>query len=107
VDEKQARRIRVAGAEISANNSCQIYRCHKYNVIPERTLTQKLIFGNITMNGRASDEEALRLVIAFYCIMEPDKRAEVLALAEKFARESEVVEGATHFLMLDQKISSS
>jgi hypothetical protein len=59
------------------------------------------------MNGRASDEEALRLVIAFYCIMEPEKRAEVLTLVERLARESQVVEGTTHFLMLDQKISSN
>ena len=55
------------------------------------------------MVGRASDEEALRLVIAFYCIMEPDKRAEILALAEKFAKESEVVDGVTHFLMLEEE----
>jgi hypothetical protein len=54
------------------------------------------------MVGRASDEEALRLVIAFYCVMEPEKRAEILALAEKFAKESEVVDGVTHFLMLDE-----
>jgi quinol monooxygenase YgiN len=55
------------------------------------------------MVGRASDEEALRLVIAFYCIMEPDKRAEVLALAERLAKESRVVDGVTHFLMLDNE----
>ena len=30
---------------------------------------------------RASDEEALKLTVAFYCIMEPERRAELLALA--------------------------
>jgi len=50
--------------------------------------------------GRASDQEALRLTIAFYCIMEPEHRAEVLALAEKFARDSQRVKGVTHFLDL-------
>lgn len=38
--------------------------------------------------GRGSpplDEDALRLVIAFYSIMEPERQAEVLALAEKHA----------------------
>jgi hypothetical protein len=56
------------------------------------------------MLGRASDEEAHKLVVAFFCIMEPDKRAEVLRLAERYAQESPVVEGCTHFLMLDQSI---
>jgi quinol monooxygenase YgiN len=56
------------------------------------------------MNGRASDQEALRLVIAFYCIVEPDKRAAVLALAEKLAKESPVVDGVTHFLLLQEEI---
>jgi hypothetical protein len=54
------------------------------------------------MLGRASEQDALRMVVAFYCIMEPEKRAEVLALTEKFARESQPVEGVTHFLMLDR-----
>ena len=54
------------------------------------------------MIGRASDEEALRLVIAFYCIMEPERRAEILALAERFAKESQVVEGVTHFLLVEK-----
>ncbi|MFT4115585.1 hypothetical protein [Bradyrhizobium sp.] len=49
--------------------------------------------------GRPSDDEALKLVVAFYCIMEPDRRSEVLALAEKYAKESRVVDGATHYLM--------
>jgi quinol monooxygenase YgiN len=54
------------------------------------------------MLGRPTDEDALRLVVAFYCIMEPEKRAELLRLAEQFARTSPVVEGCTHFLMLNQ-----
>ena len=32
-----------------------------------------------------SFEDAMRLAIAFYCIMEPDKRATIMALAEKYA----------------------
>jgi hypothetical protein len=47
--------------------------------------------------GRATDEEALRLTVAFYCIMEPSGRAQVLALAEELARRSPRVEGVTHF----------
>jgi hypothetical protein len=35
----------------------------------------------------ASDEDALRLVLAFYCIMEPEKRDEVTALAQRYASE--------------------
>ena len=52
------------------------------------------------MYGRASDEDGLRLILAFYCIMEPEKREELLALAEKYASESPAVDGLTHFLML-------
>ena len=54
------------------------------------------------MLGRPSDEEALRLAVAFYCIMEPEKRAEILQLAETFAKQSQVVDGCTHFLLLDR-----
>lgn len=53
-----------------------------------------------TSLGRASDEEALRLVVAFYCIMESERRSEVIALAERYATASSVVEGVTHFQML-------
>lgn len=52
--------------------------------------------------SRPSDDEALRVVVAFFCIMEPEKRAEVLALAERYAKESRVVDGVTHFLMLEE-----
>lgn len=58
--------------------------------------------GTCAMLGRPSDEEALRLTIAFCCIMEPDKRATVLALAEKLAQESAAVEGVVHFLLLER-----
>jgi hypothetical protein len=37
---------------------------------------------------RPSDEETLKLVLAFLCIMEPEKRAELRALVEKYAAES-------------------
>jgi hypothetical protein len=57
----------------------------------------------VAMVGRASDDDALKLVVAFYCIMEPEKRAEVVALAERFARESQVVEGCSHYLMLQDR----
>jgi hypothetical protein len=50
--------------------------------------------------GRPTDEEALRCSIAFLSIMEPHKRDEVLALAEKYASESPVVDGVVHFLLL-------
>ena len=33
----------------------------------------------------ASDAEAIRLVLAFYCILEPERRAEVMALARRYA----------------------
>jgi hypothetical protein len=36
----------------------------------------------------ATDQEALRLVVAFYCIMEPEKREALLALAERYAIDS-------------------
>jgi hypothetical protein len=52
--------------------------------------------------GRASDGEALRLVTAFLCVMEPERRAAILSLAEKYARSSQVVEGYTHFLLLQK-----
>jgi hypothetical protein len=55
------------------------------------------------MLGRPSEAEALRMVIAFYCIMEPEKRAEIIKLAEIFATESQVVEGHTHFLLLERR----
>lgn len=48
-----------------------------------------------TCSQRASDEEALRLVLAFYCILEPDKRSEVLALAEHYSATAKVVDGLT------------
>lgn len=54
------------------------------------------------MLGRPSEAEALRMVVAFYCIMEPEKRAEIIKLAETFAAESQVVEGCTHFLLLER-----
>lgn len=52
--------------------------------------------------GRPSDEEALKLTLAFYCIMEARKRTEVLALAQQFARESGRVDGVPHYTELDQ-----
>jgi len=38
--------------------------------------------------GRASDEEALKMVVAYLSINEPERRREVLELAEKFAKET-------------------
>ena len=54
------------------------------------------------MLGRPSDEEALRIVVAFYCIMEPDKRAELIKLAEALATQSQIVDGCTHFSLLER-----
>ena len=36
----------------------------------------------------ASDKDALRLILGFYCILEPERRAEVMALAERYSREA-------------------
>jgi len=41
--------------------------------------------------GYASDETALKLVLAFYCIMEEEKRNQVLALAQRYAAQSNTV----------------
>ena len=57
------------------------------------------------MLGRPSEEEALRMIVAFYCIMEPERRAELIKLAEAYATQSQVVEGCTHFLLLDREVS--
>ena len=40
----------------------------------------------------ATFDEALRLVLAFYCIMEPEKRAIIMALVEKYADHSKLSE---------------
>jgi hypothetical protein len=39
--------------------------------------------------GRPTEEEALKLVKAFYSITDREKRAEVIALAKKYAEQSE------------------
>lgn len=44
------------------------------------------------------DEDALRLVLAFYCIMEPEKREQLLKLAAEYAAE---VEGAEIAAMVE------
>jgi hypothetical protein len=61
----------------------------------------------LSVLGRPSEAEALRMVVAFYCIMEPEKRAEIIKLAETLAAESQVVEGCTHFLLLDRHAKTS
>jgi hypothetical protein len=38
--------------------------------------------------GRASDEEALRMVLAYLSIHDPARRRELLTLAEKYAAEN-------------------
>jgi hypothetical protein len=45
-----------------------------------------------TFDDATSDEEALRLTLAFYCIMEPEKPAIVLALAERYAGQTQAAE---------------
>jgi len=37
-------------------------------------------------------DEALRLALAFYCIMEPEKRAVVMALVESYADRSRLID---------------
>ena len=63
--------------------------------IPDVTLEEEGL-------GRPTDEEALKLTVSFYCILEPDKRALVLALAQRLAKESRRVDGFTHFTDLDE-----
>jgi hypothetical protein len=38
--------------------------------------------------GRASDEEALKMVVAYLSINEPERRREIFELAEKYALET-------------------
>lgn len=38
--------------------------------------------------GRASDEEALKMVVAYLSINEPERRREIFELAEKYAHET-------------------
>jgi hypothetical protein len=38
--------------------------------------------------GRASDEEALKMVVAYLSINEPERRREIFDLAEKYAQET-------------------
>jgi len=38
--------------------------------------------------GRASDEEALKMVLAYLSIHDPARRRELLALAEKYAAQT-------------------
>ena len=47
-----------------------------------------------TSSEGATDQEALKLVLAFYCILEPDKREALLALAKRYAENSKM---AAHF----------
>lgn len=51
--------------------------------------------------GPPSDEDATRLALAFYCILEPKLRASVLSLAVQLATTSQRVDGHTHFNDLD------
>jgi hypothetical protein len=39
--------------------------------------------------GRASDEEALRIVLAYLKINDPERRKEIMTLAEAYAEASE------------------
>lgn len=52
----------------------------------------KFQFDNSARDDAAFDEEALRLTLAFYCIMEPEKRAIILALAERYAAKVDPVD---------------
>jgi hypothetical protein len=59
------------------------------------------------MLGRTSHQEALKLVVAFMCIMEPERRAEVLAIAERYAEASQIVDGEEAFHKLRQRSAPS
>jgi hypothetical protein len=43
-------------------------------------------------NDTPTFDEALRLTLAYYCILEPDKRAIVMAMVEKYADQSRTME---------------
>jgi len=52
--------------------------------------------------GRPSNAEALRMLLAFCSIMEPGRRSELMERAERYAAQSEVVAGVTHFSLLSK-----
>src|ERR1700733_1727203 len=91
----------VAFAAISLNSSANLLLMPAPELYPTSISVRFQL--EAAMIGRASDDDALKLVVTFYCIMEPEKRAEVVALAERFARESQVVEGCSHYLMLQDR----
>jgi len=45
------------------------------------------------INEPPSDDEALKLVMRFYCILEPDRQRELLALAQRYASAAQEVDG--------------
>lgn len=47
------------------------------------------------MNSHPSNRESLRLMLAFFCIMQADRRVEVIQLAERLATDS-IADGLTH-----------
>jgi hypothetical protein len=51
--------------------------------------------------GPPTDDDAMRLALAFYCILEPELRASVLSLAVHLATTSQRMDGHTHFNDLD------
>jgi hypothetical protein len=51
---------------------------------------------------RPTEEETLRLVVAFYCIMETENRDCLIELAEMFAKQSQAAEGNSSALNRDQ-----
>jgi hypothetical protein len=58
------------------------------------------------LSCQSRDNEALRLGLAFYCIMEPDKRQLIVDLAESYARDSPAIEGQPNFKVLSNRRAS-
>lgn len=53
--------------------------------------------------GRASDNEALKLVVAYLNISSPERRRELVALAEKYQKEAVPIEPKKQSLWQDNR----
>lgn len=50
-------------------------------------------------NDTPTFDEALRLTLAYYCILEPEKRAIVMAMVEKYADRSRTMEASADIVV--------
>src|ERR1700761_5632704 len=82
------------------------FKSPKSSSCKEATPLKKQLMERPMAPGRPTSEEALRMVMAFYCIMEPDKRDQLVKLAESLAEKSQIVDGCTHFSLLERNPQS-